>query len=64
MPEGPIPNLNEAFTQLHLGQLLAIVKCTSGDGRDGRIDPNTDHINWGTIPSFPRVVKDFVIIII
>jgi hypothetical protein len=42
--EGTNPNFNEAFTQLHLGQLLALEKCTSGDRRDGRINPNTVYI--------------------
>jgi hypothetical protein len=43
--EGIFSNFHEAFTQLHLGQLLASDKCTSGDRRDGGIDPNADHIS-------------------
>jgi hypothetical protein len=39
-----MPNFHEAFTQLHLGQLLAFLKCFSRDRRDGGIDSNTDHI--------------------
>jgi hypothetical protein len=42
--EGPLPDFHETFTQLHLGQLLALVKCVSRDRRDGRINPNADHI--------------------
>jgi hypothetical protein len=43
--EGIFSNFHEAFTQLHLGQLLPLEKCTSGDRRDdGGIDPNSDHI--------------------
>lgn len=34
----PISNFNEAFTEVHLGQLLALFKCMSGDRGDGRID--------------------------
>jgi hypothetical protein len=43
-PEGPFPNFHEAFTQLHLGQLLAFIKCISGDRRDGGIDSDTCNI--------------------
>jgi hypothetical protein len=46
--EGPLPYFNEAFTQLHLGQLLASAKCIDRDQRDGRIDPNADHISWNS----------------
>jgi hypothetical protein len=56
--EGPLPDFNEAFTQLHLGQLLASVKCFSGDRRDGGIDPNADHIPWDSSSSLPRVDED------
>jgi hypothetical protein len=58
-PEGPLPNFNKAFTQLHLGQLITFVKCTSGDRRDGGIDLNTDHISWNSSrSSFPHVGED------
>jgi hypothetical protein len=39
--EGSYPNFHEAFTQLHLGQLLALLKCLNRDRRDGGINPNT-----------------------
>jgi hypothetical protein len=59
--EGPKPNFHDAFTQLHLDQLRAFVKRISGDRRDRRIDPNTDHIKWNSSrSSFPRVDEDFV----
>jgi hypothetical protein len=45
-PEGTNPNFHEAFTQLNLGQLLALVKYTNGNRRDGGIDPNADYILW------------------
>jgi len=53
--EGPRPNFDEAFTQLHLGQFLALVKCFIGDRRDGGIDPNMDYILWNIISARPRV---------
>jgi hypothetical protein len=57
--EGTTPNLYEAFTQLHLGQPLALAKCTSGDRRDGGIDPNTDYILRRTLStSRPDVDED------
>jgi hypothetical protein len=56
--EGIVPNFHDAFTQLHLGQLLASVKCTSGDRRD--IDPNTDHIDRNSLSSCPSVDEDLV----
>jgi hypothetical protein len=58
IPEGTRPNFDEAFTQLHLGQLLPLVKCTSGDRRDGGMDPNTDHIVWNYLSSVSRVDED------
>jgi hypothetical protein len=58
MREGSKPYLNEAFTQVHLGQLLAYMKCVSADRRDGGIDPNTDHILRNFSSSFPRVDED------
>jgi hypothetical protein len=36
-----LPNFHEAFTQLHLDQLLASGKCPSRDRRDGGIDSKT-----------------------
>jgi hypothetical protein len=56
--EGTVPNFHEAFTQLHLGQLLAFTKCTSRDERDGGIDPNTDGIVRNNRSSRPRVDED------
>ena len=56
--EGPLPYFHEAFTQLHLGQLLALPKCFGMDRRDGGIDPNTDHIPWDSSSSLPRVDED------
>jgi hypothetical protein len=53
--EGLFTNFNEAFTQLHLGQLLASMKRFSGDRRDGGINPNTDYILRNIISSLPRV---------
>jgi hypothetical protein len=29
--EGTVPNFNETFTELYLGQIIAMEKCTSGD---------------------------------
>jgi hypothetical protein len=57
-PEGTGPNFNEAFTQLHLGQLMASFKCTIGDRRDGGIDPNADYILRRTISARPGVDED------
>jgi hypothetical protein len=58
IPEGIIPNFHEAFTQLHLGQLLAFVKCTSRDRRDGGIDSNTDHISRDYVSTRTCVDED------
>jgi hypothetical protein len=57
--ERTIPDFHEAFAQLHLGQLLAFVKCISRDRRDGGINPNTDYILWNIRSSLPRVDEDF-----
>jgi hypothetical protein len=57
-----IPNFHEAFTQLHLGQLLPLKKCMSGDRRDGGIDPNADNIMRMTLSSLPSVDEDLVIV--
>ena len=64
MREGPCPDFHDAFTQLHLGQLLAFTKCISRNRRDGGIDPNMDYIMWDSSSSFsgPHVDKDVVII--
>ena len=56
--EGPFPYFNDAFTQLYLGQLLAFVKCTGGDQRDGGIDPNADDIARRSLSTRPRVDED------
>jgi hypothetical protein len=56
--EGIFPYFHEAFTQLHLGQLLASIKCVSRDRRDGGIDPNADHILRNHSSSLPRVNED------
>jgi hypothetical protein len=56
--EGPLPNFDEAFTQLHLGQFLTSTKCTIGDRRNGGIDPNTDDIVRNFVSSSPRVDED------
>jgi hypothetical protein len=56
--EGFFPNFNEAYTQLHLGQLITFVKCTSRDRHDGGIDPKVDHIVWNLRSSRPRVEED------
>jgi hypothetical protein len=53
--EGTFPNFHNAFTQLHLGQLLAFVKCTSRDRRDGGINSNTFDISRDSVSSLPRV---------
>jgi hypothetical protein len=47
--KGAIPNFHKAFTQLHLGQLLALVKCISRDRHDGGINTSTDDILWDTV---------------
>jgi hypothetical protein len=57
--KGTFSNFHEAFTQLHLGQLLPLVKCFSRDRRDGGIDPNADHIIWSNSSSLPCVDEDF-----
>jgi hypothetical protein len=56
--EGTFPNFHEAFTQLHLGQSLSLVKCVIGDRRDGWIDPNAFHILRNNSSHFPRVDED------
>jgi hypothetical protein len=58
MSEGTFPYFHEAFTQLHLDLTLAFCKCYDGDRRDGRINPNADHIsrNFGSVR--PRVGED------
>jgi hypothetical protein len=59
MREGMLPNFHEAFTQLHLGQLRASLKCTSRDRRDGGIDPDTYNIIlWDRVSPRPRVDED------
>jgi hypothetical protein len=58
--EGIVSNFHEAFTQLHLGQLLALVKYTSGDRRDGGIDPNADDIARRSLSTRPSVDEDLV----
>jgi hypothetical protein len=56
--EGPKPNFHEAFTQFHLGQLLASVKCTNRDRRDEGIDSHTDHIFRSSLSSISGVDED------
>jgi hypothetical protein len=57
--KGPHPNFHEAFTQLHLGQLIASFKCVSRDRCNGRIDSNTDQISMDSVYSpRPRVDED------
>jgi hypothetical protein len=56
--KGPFPNFYEAFTQLHIDQLLAFKKCTSRDRRDGGINSNADHILRNNSSSLPRVDED------
>jgi hypothetical protein len=53
-----MPNFHEAFTQLHLGQLLASFKCTSGDRRDGGIDSKMYDILRNTVSTRPNVDED------
>jgi hypothetical protein len=57
-PEGMFSNFHEAFTQLHLGQPLSLVKCVIGDRRDGGIDPNAYHMLRNNRSHFPRVDED------
>jgi hypothetical protein len=57
-PEGIILNFHKAFTQLHLGQPLASFKCTSGDRRDGGIDPKAENIERDSRSSLPCVDED------
>jgi hypothetical protein len=57
--EGTFPYFHEPFTQLHFGQLLASVKCISGDRRDGWINSKTDHIVRNFSSSSPGVDEDF-----
>ena len=52
------PDFHEAFTQLHLGQLHASVKCLSMDRRDGGIYSYTDDIVWNYLSSSSRVDED------
>jgi phosphate-selective porin len=59
--EGFFSDFHEAFTQLHLGQLLASFKRTSRDRRDGGIDPNTDYILRSIISDWPRVDEDLAL---
>jgi hypothetical protein len=56
--EGMIPYIHDAFTQLHLGQLLAFVKCTIGDRRDGGINPDMFYISRDSSSSFSCVDED------
>jgi hypothetical protein len=49
--KGPLPDFHEAFTQLYLGQLVAVVKCIRGDRRDGGINPNADNITRHSLAS-------------
>jgi hypothetical protein len=60
--KGTFPNFHDAFTLLHLGQLLASVKCFIGYRRNGGINPNEDHIvrNY-SLSSLPRVDEDLSI---
>jgi hypothetical protein len=59
-PKGTFPDFHEAFTQLHLGQLPAYLKCIIGDRRDGGIDPNADDIarSLSTRPSVDEGLVD------
>jgi hypothetical protein len=59
-----VPNFNEAFTELNLGQLIALAKCVTGDRRDGGIDKDADHIASDSPFSSSRVDEDFVISIV
>ena len=56
--EGIPPNFHDAFTQLHLGQLLALVKCVSRNRRDGGINSNTFYILRDSVSPRPRVDED------
>ena len=56
--EGFVPDFDEAFAQLHLGQLHASVKCLSMDRRDGGIYSYTDDIVWNYLSSSSRVDED------
>ena len=60
--KGPFPNFQEAFTQLHLGQLLALVKCFIRDRRDGGIDPKADHMLRDNVSDRPHVDENLGII--
>ena len=64
MSDGCTPNLHEAFTQLHLGQLLAFVKCYGGDRRYRGINHNSDHILWNNSSSLSRVDEDLGIAVL
>jgi hypothetical protein len=56
--EGIFPNFNEAFTELHLGQLFAFEKCFIGDRRDGGIDQNAYYILRSIVSVLPCVDED------
>jgi hypothetical protein len=56
--KGTDTNFHEAFTQLHLGQLLACVECTNRDRCDGGINPNTDNIARRSLSTKPSVDED------
>ena len=56
--EGTFPNFHEAFTQLHLGQLLAFIKCFIGDRSDGGVNPNAYYILGNIDSTRPRVDED------
>jgi hypothetical protein len=56
--EGIIPDFDEAFTQLHLGQPPVHSKRISEDRRDGGINSNADHILRSIVSAWPRVDED------
>jgi hypothetical protein len=58
--EGIYSNFHEAFTQLHIGQLVAIPKCIIGNRRDGGINPKTDHIIRNFSSSSTSVDDDII----
>ena len=59
--EGVFPDFNEAFAELHLGQLLVIRKCLSGFRLDGWIDMNMENIIRNISSYFPRVDEDLTV---
>jgi hypothetical protein len=56
--EGFFPDFHDAIAELHLGQLLAPVKCFVGDRRDGGINPDANLILRNDSSFFTRVDED------